>query len=176
MLSNATVKELFARSKNHPATHTPAPMMADVEVTDRPHTIIFCCADSRINPPMLFNLGFADAIVIRNAGCVIPRMIADLLILDQITDLREILIISHTDCGLTHVTDDFVRENLKEKNPGHKEEIDHISVGSFKDNAARVRSDAQYVRSHPLLRKELQENIHGAVYDIKTGVLSRVQL
>ncbi|KAI1330009.1 carbonic anhydrase [Xylariaceae sp. FL0255] len=170
------IPEFYERSKDSAVTHKPPPMIATTPIPDRPHTIIFCCIDGRIDPIRMFNLKFQDAIVIRNAGCVMPRMINDLLVLDQVADLREILVISHTDCGLTHVTDDIVHTSLKERNPGHDEEIDSIPIGSFKDHVARVKSDVEYIKSHPFVRKEFHSHIHGAVYDIQTGKLTKVEL
>ncbi|KAI8625036.1 carbonic anhydrase [Xylariaceae sp. FL1651] len=176
MLSSSYALEFIAKSEEYVKTHTPPPFIQDVPLSERPHTIIFCCADGRVNPLALFGLGLTDAIVIRNAGCGIPRMINDLFLLDQFADLREILIISHTDCGLTHVTDDGVRDSLKRRVPGHDEEIDSIYVGSFKVYSDRVKSDANYIRNHPLVRKELADNIYGAVYDIKTGKVTRIEV
>lgn len=176
MSSSSHALQLMARSEEYTKTHSPPPMILDVPMADRPHTIIFCCADGRVNPVALLGLGLTDAIVIRNAGCVLPRMISDLLVLDQFADLREILVISHTDCGLTHVTDDQVHQSLKSRVSGHDDQIDSIPIGGFKDNVERVKSDVQYIRTHPLVRKELIDHIYGGVYDIKTGKLTRVEL
>ncbi|KAI1748181.1 carbonic anhydrase [Xylaria castorea] len=176
MSSSSHALQLMARSEEYAKTHSPPPMILDVPISDRPHTIIFCCADGRLNPLALLGLELTDAIVIRNAGCVLSRMMSDLLVLDQVADLREILIISHTDCGLTHVTDDQVRQSLKSRVSGHDDHIDSIAVGGFKDNVERVKSDAQYIRTHPLVRKELVDHIYGGVYDIQTGKLTRVEV
>ncbi|KAI2619594.1 hypothetical protein GGR54DRAFT_639921 [Hypoxylon sp. NC1633] len=133
MPSTSHVLELFARSEDFAKTHTPSPVIADVPVSHRAHTIIFCCADGRINPTALFNLSLAEAVVVRNVGCGMPRMINDLLVLDEILDLKEVLIISHRDCGLTHVADETVRDNLKNRITGRDEEIDNLHFGAFEE-------------------------------------------
>lgn len=96
MTSKSFVLELMERSKKYAISHTPSPVVADVPVSDRAHTVIFCCADGRIDPKLLFNLSLTDAVVLRNAGCGMPRNINDFLIFDEILELREVLIISHT--------------------------------------------------------------------------------
>ncbi|KAI3325321.1 carbonic anhydrase [Xylariaceae sp. AK1471] len=174
--STSHVLELIGKSEEYVKMHTPPPLIADTPVSARPHTIIFCCADGRINPLALFDLKLTDAIVVRNAGCGMPRMISDLIFLDQFTGLKEILIISHTDCGLTHVTDHSVRQGIKKNITGHDEEIDGLYVGAFQDYSDRVKSDAAFVRAHPLVRKELADNVFGAVYDIQTGKLTQVEV
>ncbi|KAI1451357.1 carbonic anhydrase [Annulohypoxylon moriforme] len=176
MSSNSHVANLLARNMNHAKTHTPSPVIADVPVERRAHTLIFCCADGRIDPTAVLGLELTDAVVIRNAGCGMPRMINDFLILDEILDLKEVLIISHTDCGLTHIQDSTIRESLKKRVPGRDEEVDGLHFGAFTDNFSRVKSDVQYFRSHPLVRKELSGHTFGAVYDIITGNLTQVDV
>ncbi|KAI1379010.1 carbonic anhydrase [Hypoxylon crocopeplum] len=176
MSSNSFVLELLDKSQDYAKTHTPSPVINDVPVSARGHTIIFCCADGRIDPKALFGLSLADAVVVRNAGCGMPRMINDLLILDEVLELREVLIISHTDCGLTHVEDDAIRKGVKQRVTDLDEEIDNMHFGAFKDNFARVKGDMNYFKSHPLVRRELAENTYGAVYDIITGKVTRVEI
>ncbi|KAI2465833.1 carbonic anhydrase [Annulohypoxylon bovei var. microspora] len=176
MSSNSHVAKLLARNLNHAKTHTPSPIIADVPVEGRAHTLIFCCADGRVDPAAVLGLKLTDAVVIRNAGCGMPRMINDFLILDEVLDLKEVLIISHTDCGLTHVQDVTIRENLKKRALGRDEEIDNLHFGAFTDNFARVISDVQYFRTHPLVRKELFNHTFGAVYDIESGKLTKVDV
>jgi carbonic anhydrase len=37
-----------------------------------------------------------------------------------------------------------------------------------------VRDDVEFLRGSPLLREELKKNIHGFVFDIKTGKLKEM--
>ncbi|KAI0143402.1 carbonic anhydrase [Xylariaceae sp. FL1272] len=175
-MAQPTVVDLFARSEEYMKKHIAAPMMLDVPVEHRPHTVILCCADGRINPLELFNLGVADAVVIRNIGCVLPRLIQDFFVIDQLVQINEVLIISHTDCGLTHATDDGVHASMKSRVSGHDEEFDKIVVGSFRDNVNRVKSDVEYFNNHPCIRKQLVGHVFGAVYDIQTGKLVKVEV
>ncbi|KAI1263720.1 carbonic anhydrase [Xylariaceae sp. FL1019] len=175
-MAQPTVVDLLARSEEYIKRHIPAPMMLDVPVEYRPHTVILCCADGRLNPLELFDLGAADAVVIRNIGCVLSRLIEDFLVIDQLVQINEVLIISHTDCGLTHATDDGVHTSMKSRVRGHDEEFDKIAVGSFRDNVARVKSDVEYFSNHACIRKELVGHVFGAVYDIQTGKLAKVEV
>ncbi|KAI1396608.1 carbonic anhydrase [Hypoxylon fuscum] len=176
MSANSQVLELIARNQEYAKTHTPSPFIEELPVSVRPHVIIYCCLDGRVDPAALLGLTPSDAFVLRNIGCGVSRNINDMLFLDSVLDLREVLILSHTDCGVTHVTDDAIRKTIKSRITGQDKEIDGLHFGTFKDNFERVRSDVKFFKTHPLVRQELAENIFGAVYDIKTGKVTRVEI
>jgi carbonic anhydrase len=51
--------------------HQSAQRRADVAGTERPHTIVVSCSDSRVPPEVLFDQGLGDLFVVRVAGNVI---------------------------------------------------------------------------------------------------------
>ncbi|OTA99752.1 hypothetical protein M426DRAFT_16149 [Hypoxylon sp. CI-4A] len=152
------VQEFINRSEEYSKNHVPPPIFPDVLAdSERIRTIIY-------------------VIVFRNAGCGLPRLIPDFLIVDDVYKFKEVLIISHTDCGVTYVDDNNLRSNLKKANPGHDEIIDSLHIGGFKNNFDRVKEDVEYFRSHPLVRKELVEHTFGVVCDIFSGKITQVDI
>jgi hypothetical protein len=73
-----------------------------------------------------------------------------------------------TDCMLGHF-----RSKFPGIIPSAASVLQLLTVCSYSD---RVKNDAAFVRTHPLVRKELAENIFGAVYDIQTGKLTMVEV
>lgn len=108
------------------------------------------CLDPRCVPETFFNLSAGgkqrraathqeidgantstEVGVHRNAGGNIRTALRDINIMDTLFDLKEICIIHHTDCGITHVTDEGVRDHIKANtDKEHWPEIDNLDVWS----------------------------------------------
>ena len=39
------------------------------------------------------------------------------MVLDNVKGIRSVMVVHHTDCGLTHITDDGIREKLRGRHP-----------------------------------------------------------
>ncbi|KAH6658716.1 hypothetical protein BKA67DRAFT_533837 [Truncatella angustata] len=93
------------------------------------YTIVIACF-----PTSKDSLSFdSEAIVLRNAGCNVPQNLEDLLLLDHVRGgVEEVLVLEHTDCGVTYATDEEIRESLKKLVPSHSKDIDAFEFGTFK--------------------------------------------
>jgi carbonic anhydrase len=96
-----------------------------------------------------------------------------------------------TDCGSTVYTNEMVREGLQRQHPANKE-IAGIDFGAVSTRFVflatsqictdqwicsieqSVKDDLNWLKSAPLMRKELVDNAKGFVYDIKSGKLHQV--
>jgi carbonic anhydrase len=81
---------------------------------------------------------------------------------------REIILIHHTDCGLTKVTDDGFRAELQQETGMPPS----FAIESFTDVETSVRGSIARVRSSPFLPH--REQVRGFVYDVDTGRLEEV--
>ncbi|KAK6073359.1 hypothetical protein SCUP515_06971 [Seiridium cupressi] len=172
--------------RQYAKTHTPMPFIPEFPPeAQKPRVIVLACCDARVNPEAALGLKpgadpvpHSEAIVIRNAGCDVPRNMADILLLSHVRpDIEELLIIQHNDCGVTYTTDEAIREGIKTVAPDHVEQIDNLSFGTFQNNLAsveeRARKSVNFIKASPFIKRELAENTVGAVYDIKTVMRCR---
>ncbi|KAL1905115.1 hypothetical protein Sste5344_009166 [Sporothrix stenoceras] len=151
------IEDLLERNKA--ISHTPLPYYEELKQVNAP------------GPSTLIEVG-----VHRNAGGNIRAALRDINIVDTLFNLREICIIHHTDCGITHVTDEGVRDHIKANtDKEHWPEIDNLDVWSNADIEASVKGDLEWVRTTPLIREELKKGTQGFVFDIKTGLLTKVE-
>ncbi|KAH8666973.1 carbonic anhydrase [Xylariales sp. PMI_506] len=175
MESTSFVSQFFERNKEYARTHQPIPYFSELPpLHGRPRALIFSCVDSRVKPEVFLGLKPGEATIIKNAGSHVPRNFNDILILDQFAGFTEILVIEHTDCGGTHLTEDGIRKGVLEYAPGCKTETDILQFGTFKDVAGRARDFVSYLKNHPLIREELADKTVGVVYDVKTGEITKV--
>ncbi|CAK7210269.1 hypothetical protein SCUCBS95973_000721 [Sporothrix curviconia] len=172
-----TIEDLLQRNKA--VTHTPLPYIDELQAVGLPGpgVMIVTCLDPRCVPETFFNLQAGEALVHRNAGGNIRLALRDIYLLDSLfPSFEEICIIHHTDCGTTHVTDDSVREYVKDyAGKEHWAEVDKMDVWSLTDIEASVKSDLEWVRNTPFLRDGLKKRTQGYVFDIKTGSLAKVE-
>ncbi|KAF7944665.1 uncharacterized protein EAE97_005298 [Botrytis byssoidea] len=108
-------------------------------------TVIVSCADPRITPEKFLGLEFAEAAIIRNAGGRARPALASLLALDSLGNTGTIIVIHHTDCGMSHYSESEFRDRSKAKHPEidlHGEEF-----GAILDPEKTVKEDAEYLTS-----------------------------
>ncbi|OCK74953.1 carbonic anhydrase [Lepidopterella palustris CBS 459.81] len=136
-------------------------------------TVIISCSDPRVIPEQYFNLGRGEAAVIRNAGGRASDAIRSLAALDAIANIGTVIIVHHTDCGMTHMPDAGVRKMLKERAPELSEEIDGMQFGEITDVDESIREDVAFLRKSPLLSRDL--DILGYSLDMHSGRLTEVE-
>lgn len=149
---------------------------------------ILTCMDARLDPAKFAGLVEGDAHVIRNAGGrASDDAIRSLVISYKLLGTREWFVIHHTDCGMAHVSDEVIRDLLRQslepavadaggwrdvgRGPGSTE-AQYIDWLTFKDETASVVDDVRRIRNHPLVPRSIP--IYGYVYDVKTGQLIEV--
>lgn len=111
--------------------------------------------------------------MVRNAGGRAFDAIRTLSVLQTIGAPGTIVVMHHTDCGVTHFHDADVKKALLEIAPAEEEAIQAMKFGEITNGPEQsVKEDVRLIRASPLIRKSTR--IVGLVYDIKTGLLSEV--
>ena len=132
---------------------------------------VVACMDSRMAVFGLLGLEPGDAHVIRNAGGVVTDdVIRSLTLSQRAMGTRGIVIVQHTDCGLTKISEDEMRSML-EQSTGV---APRFVFEAFKDPFANVRQSIRRLRYSPFLLHK--DEILGFVYDVETGRMHEVQL
>jgi carbonic anhydrase len=130
---------------------------------------VLTCMDARIRVFEIFGLLQGESHVLRNAGGVVTDdMIRSLALSQRKLGTREVLIVQHTDCGLSMVTEDDFKDELEEASGLRPT----WSVEAFREVEDSVRRSVQRVRRSDFLPHT--DNVRGFVYDVKTGRLNEV--
>ncbi|KAG7008631.1 hypothetical protein G7Y79_00005g017720 [Physcia stellaris] len=174
MESKANIQALCERNKKIAESHKPLSLISEDRALGlRPSVLIVTCMDPRCVPEKFLGLQPPESIVIRNVcGHVTPNL-NDILAIDHIFQFPELMVIHHTDCGALLFNEAQIRETIKARQPTN-DSIDSMTFGAISDLEQSVRDDLAVLRESPLVRKELAENAAGFVFDVKTGILSRV--
>jgi len=155
---------------------------------------ILTCMDCRMDPNKFSGLKEGEAHVIRNAGGrATEDAIRSLIISHKFLGTVEWLVIQHTQCGMSSVTDQWVGELLADdletaeydgqqwRNP-QRDQSENTKPGSdlgkdicwhtFTDLQQSVRADVELIKNHPLVASHIK--VHGFIFDINTGRLAPV--
>ncbi|SFW59740.1 beta-class carbonic anhydrase [Amycolatopsis australiensis] len=140
--------------------------------TPRPslQVAVLTCMDARIRVFEIFGLLQGESHVLRNAGGVVTDdVIRSLALSQRKLGTREVLIVQHTECGLSMVTEDDFKDEL-EHDTGLRPTW---SVEAFRNVENSVRTSVERVRRSAYLPHT--DNVRGFVYDVKTGRLTEVK-
>jgi carbonic anhydrase len=125
---------------------------------------IVACMDSRMDLFALLGLEVGDAHVLRNGGGVITDdVIRSLAISQRMLGTTGIVLVHHTDCGMTKITDDEFAAALEADagvRPG-------FAIEAFRDPDASVRESIARLRRSPFITHT--DDIAGFVFDVETG-------
>jgi carbonic anhydrase len=130
---------------------------------------VLTCMDTRLTLRAL-GLKDGDAHIIRNAGAIVTEdALRSLLVSHHLLKTKEIMVIAHTDCGLTKATDEELLNMMEEKSgtPVFAPSRFH----AFKNPAENVRKQLKKLRAHPWIEADA---IRGFVFDVQTGRLNEV--
>lgn len=131
---------------------------------------IVACMDSRMDCFAMLGLGNGEAHVIRNAGGIVTDdVIRSLCLSQRFLGTREIMLIHHTDCGLSKVDEGAFRTEL-EAEVGIKPAW---SLESFTDPYADVRQSIERLRVSPFVPHT--DHVRGFVYEVDDGRLHEVE-
>jgi carbonic anhydrase len=132
---------------------------------------VVACMDARLTVEKVLGLSTGEAHIIRNAGgLVTDDALRSLIISSHLLGTRTYYVIHHTDCGMLTFTDEQLREKLKSET-GH--DASHLHFHSFSDVEQSVRAQLEKIRNHPFLISGT--DIHGFVYDVRSGKLQEVK-
>jgi carbonic anhydrase len=129
---------------------------------------IVTCMDSRIEPLAMLGLAKGDAKILRNAGArVTDDVLRTLVLAVHLLGVERVMIVAHTDCRMTKVTDNEVHEAIAQSSG-----LDTRSMefGVISDQQAVLARDVQRVRSSPYLPADIA--VLGCVYDLETGLIN----
>ncbi|MFG1963500.1 beta-class carbonic anhydrase [Nonomuraea sp. NPDC049028] len=132
---------------------------------------VVTCMDSRIDPLGLLGLKAGDAKILRNAGArVTDDVLRTLVLAVYLLGVERVLVMPHTDCGMSKVTDTDVYELTQR----HGVDTRSLEFHTVPDQDAALRHDLTRIRSSPFLPPGLP--VGGAIYDVHTGKLLPVDL
>ena len=130
---------------------------------------VVACMDARLDLLPALGLEVGDAHVLRNAGgAVTDDVIRSLAISQRKLGTRSVMLIHHTRCGMTTLTDDAFRAELLAETGM----TPNFAIESFADAADDVRQSIRRVRSSPFL--PYRDDVRGFVYDVDTHRLTEV--
>ena len=158
-----TANELYARK--HELRH----------VSPRPkrHLAVVTCMDTRLEKQTL-GLDTGDAHILRNAGGIVTEdVIRSLVISHHLLGTEEIMIINHTDCGLTGLSEEELRR-LVISRTGSDAVAAPSRFFTFNIVEENVRDQIQKLRRHPWIPQNIP--VRGFVYDVTKGRLMEVLL
>ncbi|PKK45846.1 hypothetical protein CI102_10461, partial [Trichoderma harzianum] len=135
------------------------------------NTASVTCLDQRVHAEEFCGISTGDLPVVRCAGGRARLAISDIAILNTLIGINEIILIHHTDCGLTHRSTDYMREKIEAISPLEAQKMDLEDLGII-DFEASINNDVSWLRNHPLIKKETK--ITGLLYDIDTGKLTKI--
>ena len=157
-----------------------------------PEAIIVSCADSRVAPEILFDVGIGDIFVIRVAGNVVRNsgVVVRGSIEYAVAELKVplIMVLGHSACGAVKAAKQHI--DAKDSLPGAIDGLVELikpavtqsasEPGDNLENAIRknVKIGVNKMKqSEPILAPQSKDgklNIGGAVYDLSTGAVKMV--
>jgi carbonic anhydrase len=130
---------------------------------------VVACMDRRLNVYALLGLREGEGYVIRNAGGVVTDdVIRSLTISQRLLGTHEIILIHHTECGMTAFTDDGFKASI-EADTGIRPSW---AAEAFPDLDGDVRQSIARIRASPFLLDT--GRVRGFVFDVATGRLREV--
>jgi carbonic anhydrase len=128
---------------------------------------VVTCMDSRIDPLGLLGLKPGDAKILRNAGArVTDDVLRTLVLAVYLLGVERVLVMPHTDCGMTKVTDADVHALTGASGVDTRS----LEFHTVPDQSEAVRHDLTRIRSTPFLPPNLP--VTAAIYDVHTGSLT----
>lgn len=127
---------------------------------------VVTCIDSRIDPLAALGLVAGDAKILRNAGArVTDEVLRTLVLAVCLLGVRRILVMPHTDCGVTKTTDADIHRVAAE----HDIDTRSLDFPTIADQDEVLRRDLTRLRASPFLPSYVVSG--GAVFDVRTGRL-----
>ncbi|KAF2123241.1 carbonic anhydrase [Lophiotrema nucula] len=169
--------EMLARNSKIAETYQAPPKLVELlpKIRAAPDgVLVISCCDPRVFPEKILGLDAGlQAIHIRNAGGRVFDEIRTLAVMQTLGSAKTIVVMHHTDCGMTHVHDDDVKKALREIAPAEEAKIEAMKFGEITGLIEdSVRGDVGLLKASPLIKKETQ--IVGLKLDLFSGKLEVV--
>lgn len=128
---------------------------------------VVTCMDSRIEPLHMLGMQRGDAKILRNAGArVTDDVLRTLVLAVALLGVERVLVVPHTDCGMTTRDDAQVQEAVQGLCGVDARSIDFSTIS---DQVRTLERDVQRIRSWPFLPRGLP--VAGLLYDVHAGSL-----
>ena len=125
---------------------------------------VVTCMDSRISPLEMLGLEKGDAKILRNAGArVTDDVLRTLVLAVHLLEVDRVMVVAHTDCRMTKVTDDEVHREILARGVDTRS----LEFRTIEDQREALQLDVQKIRSSPYLPDDLP--VLGCRYDVSTG-------
>jgi carbonic anhydrase len=129
--------------------------------------VVLACMDARLDLFRFLGIEIGHSHILRNAGGrASDDAIRSMIVSSEVLGTREVVIIHHTKCGMHGVTNDQLRERIRESSGQDPVDIDFMP---FDDEEASVREDVARVRGCPYFPEPM--TVWGCIYDVDTGEL-----
>ena len=130
---------------------------------------VLACMDARLDPARALGLEEGDAHVIRNAGGVVTEdALRSLAISQHELGTDEIVLLHHTQCGMTTFTDEEFAEKMESETGSRPE----WRAQSFRHVEQDVRDSIEQIRQSPFIPRT--DKVRGFVYEVESGRLREV--
>ncbi|TVY81024.1 Uncharacterized protein LSUE1_G004365, partial [Lachnellula suecica] len=201
LLSSHSPNEYLQAGSKFSSTYQAPPGLVQMATALRASgqgVVVLSCSDPRLNPyqvlvsPFFLSLQHKSlgawpqrkllltgidatlkATMVRNAGGRAFDAIRSLAVLQTIGNPTTIVVMHHTDCGMTHFHDADFKKALIELSAENKSSIEGMKFGEITNGIeSSIREDIAVLKASPLIKKTTQ--IVGLAYDIKTGALTEV--
>lgn len=177
------IDEILAVNETFVSKHQPA----QLSHLPRRRVAVVTCMDTRLTHLFEEALGLhrGDVIQLRTGGATIPEgqeangdLIRSLAGAIYLLDVREVAVIGHTDCGLSH--GDLARLTASMQALGVDpttlpEQGDELLrwLGTFQDVRENTARTAHAIRTSPYLPRSVP--VHALVIDVHTGKLEMIE-
>jgi carbonic anhydrase len=116
--------------------------------------------------------------VIRNPGGRVWSALPDIVALDSRFGIHQLVLLQHSDCGTSHLTEELVHQNVKDAvEPDSGETLafrDEVVNFEISHGEEGIREDLALLKKKGFLRKEMVESTVGFWLDTFSGVVKRV--
>ena len=128
------------------------------------------CGDPRVVPERFFGPDMRAAVLRNTGGRATDEAIADIVGLRSLVNLKNVIVIHHTDCGKTHVTQEQIVREAKARTPAAVDWIEGRDFGCFKaeESEETLKEDVLKLRNAKVLEGM---NVFGMMFDTATGVV-----
>jgi carbonic anhydrase len=156
----------------------------EVAKGQNPFAILLSCADSRVPVEILFDRGFGDLFVVRNAGNIAtPEEIGSIEFGSLVLGAKVILVLGHGSCGAVKATieGNSVPGQIQSVLDFIKPALDNITSEEKKDLStaikANVKLQVETLKKSSVITQLIKENklkIVGGYYDLATAKVSLI--
>lgn len=132
--------------------------------------LILTCMDSRLEPLEMVGLRVGEAKILRTVGGrLTDDALAGMVMGVHKLDVDRILIIPHTKCAATSLTEEQLADAITEASGV---DAHGFLFGVDPDQLGGLHADVAAVRNHPLVGPFAE--VAGFIYDVETGLLERL--